>query len=598
MRDVKTVRLGKARENVQVILEGGPILEAPPGTTLETFFRAAERLAGYEFPAQLIAAVVDGRLRELSYRVERDVRARPVTMRESDGTRIYRRSLSFLLIVATEELFPGTQVVIEHSIPEGGFYCTVLGRPPFSRQELAAIKKRMQEIVEADEPIHKEIVPLEKAVEIFRSQGDEDKLRLMESRRKDYLVMYTLRGRRDYFYGYMVPSTGYLKVFDLEKAEGGFTLRFPRREHPDQIQPATTSPKLTSVFLRTAEWLRLLEIEDVGRLNQSIRNGRILEIILVSEALHEQHVAQIATDLAKRHKDGVRLALIAGPSSSGKTTFARRLAVQLMAHGLKPFPIGLDDFFVDRDKTPRDEHGDYDYERLEALNLELFNECLLDLMAGRKVQLPRYDFKSGKSLPGKVVQLSPSHILIVEGIHGMNPTLVKEVPDDRIFRIYVSALTQLNIDRHNRVPTTDVRLLRRIVRDATYRGYTAEETLARWESVRRGERLYIFPYQENADEMFNSALVYELSVLRPLAEPLLLQVEPGTPRHIEAKRLLAFLRWVEPMKADMVPANSLLREFIGGSVLRHYTPGQPFNDTGKRPIDIGAGGVRLSDNIL
>jgi uridine kinase len=312
-------------------------------------------------------------------------------------------------------------------------------------------------------------------------------------------------------------------------------------------------------------------VESVSGLNDAIANGRIREIILVSEALHEQRIAQIA-DLIARYRDEVRLVLIAGPSAAGKTTFSKRISIQLLGHGIRPFPLALDNYFVDREKTPKDEQGQYDFEVLEALDLELFNRHLLALMRGEPVQLPRFNFKTGRREEGEVVQLGPDHVIIVEGIHGLNPQLVPSIPRERTFRIFISALTQLNIDRHNRVPTTDTRLVRRIVRDAIYRGYSAEETLNRWESVRRGEKRHIFPYQENADMMLNSALVYELAVLKPLAEPLLLQVEPSSPRRVEAKRLLAFLHWFEPCGPDMIPDNSILREFIGGSILRDYTP--------------------------
>jgi len=317
----------------------------------------------------------------------------------------------------------------------------------------------------------------------------------------------------------------------------------------------------------------LLGIEDIGQLNMAIRDGRARELVLVNEALHEQHIAHIATQIAERHRDGLRLVLIAGPSSSGKTTFSKRLAIQLMAHGLKPYTLEMDRYFVEREKTPRDEHGEYDFEALEAVDLPLFNDQILRMTAGEKVQIPHFNFVTGLREVGEEVQLTADHILIVEGIHGLNPALVSSLPTQQTFRVYVSALTQLNIDRHNRVPTTDVRLIRRIVRDATYRGYSAVDTLSRWESVRRGEKRNIFPYQENADIMFNSALLYELAVLRPLAEPLLLQVEPRKPHYIEARRLLSILGWLQTMDTELVPDNSLLREFIGGSILRDYTPG-------------------------
>jgi len=339
------------------------------------------------------------------------------------------------------------------------------------------------------------------------------------------------------------------------------------------IRPYVRSPQLTRVFQQTEEWLTLLGIEDIGHLNMGIRDGRARELVLVNEALHEQHIAHIATQIAERHRNGLRLVLIAGPSSSGKTTFSKRLAIQLMAHGLKPYTLEMDRYFVERENTPRDERGEFDFEALEAVDIPLFNDQLVRLTAGEKLRIPHFNFVTGLREVGEEVQLSAEHVLIVEGIHGLNPALVNALPTRQTFRVYVSALTQLNIDRHNRVPTTDVRLIRRIVRDATYRGYTAVDTLSRWESVRRGEKRNIFPYQENADIMFNSALLYELAVLRPLAEPLLLQVEPRNSHYIEARRLLSILSWVKPMDAELVPDNSLLREFVGDSILRDYTPG-------------------------
>jgi uridine kinase len=364
----------------------------------------------------------------------------------------------------------------------------------------------------------------------------------------------------------MVPSTGYLTLFALRSYPPGFILQFPRNEPVMQLQPFADYPKLVGVFREYAEWLALMGINDTGALNEAIASARVREVVLVAEALHEQRIARIAADIAER-RGRVRLVLIAGPSSSGKTTCSKRLSIQLLANGLRPFALEMDNYFLDRDKTPRDESGEYDFESLGALDLELFNEQLLHLLEGEQVVLPHYDFKTGKQGTGSTVRLRPDHVVIVEGIHGLNPDLVRQVPADLVFRVYVSALTQLNIDKHNRVPTTDTRLIRRLVRDATQRGYSAEQTITRWESVRRGEKQWIFPFQEHADVMFNSSLVYELSVLKPFAEPLLLQVKPRTDAYAEAKRLLAFLDWFEPLTPDLVPDNSILREFVGGSIL-------------------------------
>ncbi len=556
----------KPRTTAQVRFPDGQVYEAPIGTRLEAYIQAAD----LDLDAPVTGALVDGELYELTYRVERDVDVVPLTMRTQDGMRIYRRSLTLLLIAAAAELFPKARIYVDHSLTFGGYFCQVRGREAFTPEELKRIEGRMREIVEADEPITREKLTLTEAIAFFRSRGDMDKVRLLKHRSKNDLALYGIRGVRDYFPGYMVPSTGYLRWFALRDCPPGFVLQFPRRIDPTRLQPYKAYPKLMAVFHEYGEWMRLMHVEDVGGLNEAIAHDRTREVILVSEALHEQRIAQIAQEIQERRPQ-VRLVLIAGPSSSGKTTFARRLAIQLLANGIRPFALGLDDYFVDREKTPKDEEGNYDYEALEAVDLELFNEQLLKLMNGEMVQLPRYNFRTGKRERGITVQLTREHVIVVEGIHGLNPALVPHIPRDSIYRIYVSALTQLNLDQHNRVPTTDTRLIRRIVRDATYRGYSAQETIQRWESVRRGERKYIFPYQEHADVMFNSALLYELAVLRPLAEPLLLQIKPRTQEYIEAKRLLAFLNWFLPGDTKWIPDNSILREFIGGSILRDFS---------------------------
>ena len=561
------IKLSQPRQTAQVWLADGRVYEGPVGTPLEEFIRAAEPNP----PVPIVAAIVNGQLRELTYRIEADVEVTPISMASGDGMRIYRRTLSFLLITAAHELFPQAQVIVDHSVPFGGYHCRLEGREPLTAEELAQLEAHMRHIVAEDAPICKERIPLPEAVALFRERGDDDMLRLLAYRQKDYLTIYKLRGFRDCFHGYMLPSTGYLRWFALRDYPPGFILQYPRQHEPLQLQPFLEYPKLGAVFREYGEWINVIGVPDVGALNQTIESGRIGEVMLVSEALHEQRIARIAYDIAQRRGE-IRLVLIAGPSSSGKTTFTKRLAVQLLANGVHPVALGLDDYFVDRELTPRDEKGEYDFEALEALDLSLFNEHLLRLMDGQEVVLPHYNFQTGRREPGETLHLKPDHVILIEGIHGLNPALVPQVPPERIYRIYVSTLTQLNVDRHNRVPTTDTRLIRRIVRDATARGYTAQQTIERWASVRRGEKRNIFPYQEHADVMVNTALVYELAVLKPFVEPLLLQIERGTPGYVEAQRLLAFLKWFLPCKPDLVPDNSILREFIGGSILQDFRP--------------------------
>ncbi len=554
------------RETAQVLFTNGKgAFEAPLGTSLEEYVRAA-------YPDRwrlIVGAVIDGKLRELNTPIRSDCSVEPIDVSSRDGMRIYRRSLTFLLIVAARELFPGATIEIDHSLPYGGYYCQVTGREPLSAEELQALQARMREIVNLNEPIVKARVPLAEARATFERQGYDDKLRLLNYRTKDYLTVYTLRGLTDYFYGYMLPSTGYMRTFALAPLSTGFVLQFPRHAHPDQLEKADRPSKLAAVFQRHAEYMRVLEVEDVGELNQAIESQRIREVMRVAEAMHERRIAEIARAISMKRNE-VRLILIAGPSSSGKTTFSKRLAVQLLAYGLRPMAIEMDNYFVDREKTPHGPDGEYDFEAFDALDHALFNQHLKELTEGRAVTLPRYDFKLGKRVTGSTVQISHDHIVIAEGIHALNPNLLPDVPAERVYRVYVSALTQLNIDHHNRVPTSDTRLLRRIVRDARDRGYPARDTIKRWDKVRDGENRNIFPYQENADAMFNSALVYEQAALKPLAEPLLRQIRPGTLEYSEAERLLAALDWFLPAPLEFIPDNSILREFIGSSSLKDF----------------------------
>jgi len=553
------------RPEVEIHLPDGRILSGPRGEKIRDFID----VIADDYKAPIVAAVINGDLRELTYPIKIESTVRPVTMSEPDGARIYRRSLTFLLEMAFRDLHPKGTLTIDHSVSFGGYYCQVSGRQALSESEIEALKVHMQELIDADLSFERMEIPISEAIEYFKKEGYHDKIHLLSHRHKDYLTMYRLIERMDYHHGYMVPSTGYLRWFDFDFTNGGFTLRFPRRHAPTTLLPKHYYPKLLTTFRQYGNWLTRLGIDNVGALNDAIQSGRGHEIILVSEALHEQLISDIAGQIAERH-DEISLVLVAGPTSSGKTTFSRRLTVQLLARGISPYPLELDNYFVDRNKTPLDEKGEYNFEAIETLDLSLLAEHLQGLVAGKKVDIPHYNFKTGMREPGASVRLKRGQIIILEGIHGLNPKLIPEPLTGRAFRVYVSALTQLNLDRHNRVSTTDTRLLRRIVRDARERGYSAKDTISRWESVRRGEKHYIFPYQENADVMFNSALVFELAGLKPLAEPLLRQVTHGTPEYIEAKRLLAFLEWFLPIDIDLIPENSLAREFLGGSILKNF----------------------------
>lgn len=564
--DVNEFRIGSPRPTVEVHLPDGRVIEGPRGEPVGKFFHILD--SPTDLP--IVGAIINDELRELTYPITIDSRACPVTMGEEDGMRIYRRSLVFLLETAFARLFPGASVHVDHSVAYGGYYCAVSDHEPLNEKELALLEDTMTKLVEADLPFKRKIVPLQDAIALFTKVGEREKVRLISHRKKNYLTIYELDGIKDYHHGYMVPSTGYLKWFKLSIAGEGFTLRFPRRQSPTEIQPLPGYPKLRDTFRQYGDWLNKLGISSVGALNDSIVEDRVQEIILVSEALHEQRVSEIASRIAQEI-DRIRVVIIAGPSSSGKTVFSKRLSVQLLAYGIEPFTIEMDNYFVDRDETPLDEEGKPDFESLKALDRSLLTNDLKRLIAREQVQLPAYNFISGKREIGLTIQLKAGEIIIIEGIHGLHPELLLSIPEEQTFRIYVSALTQLNLDPHNRISTTDTRLIRRIARDAKYRGYSAYQTIQRWESVRRGEKRYIFPYQENADAMFNSALAYELSALKPFAEPLIRQVPYGTPEYIEAKRLLALLEWFFPIEDKLIPDNSILREFIGDSILQKFS---------------------------
>lgn len=558
-----SIKIVQPNKNVELHLTDGRVLSGPRGAQVGEFLQQVKD----DFKAPIVAAVINNEIHELTYTIEIEAHCKPVTMDTADGARIYRRSLVFLLEMAFADLFPTAKLTIDHSLSSGGFYCQVTDRERLSQNELDSLKAHMQKLVDEDHPYERKEIPAQEAIDYFNKLGYDDKVRLFAYRKKDYVTLYSLNGRMDYMHGYMVPSTGYLRWFDLNLINGGFTIQFPRRHAPTDLEPMGDYPKLISTFRQYGDWLTSLNINNVGALNDAVISGRADELVLVSEALHEQNVAEIAQQIAQKDS---RIILIAGPSSSGKTTTSRRLAIQLLARGISPYPLELDNYFIDRAKTPLDSDGKPDFENLEALDLVRLAQDIEKIISGEKVQLPRYNFKSGMSEAGDVIQLKDGQPLILEGIHGMNPRLISDRWSGSAFRVYVSALTQINLDRHNRVSTTDTRLIRRMVRDARERGYSAQQTLSRWESVRRGEKRHIFPYQENADVMFNSALVYELSVLKGMAEPLLRQVPYRTPEYIEARRLLAFLEWFMPLDASLIPANSIVREFLGGSGLKDF----------------------------
>ena len=558
-----SIKIVQPNKNVELHLPDGRVLSGPRGAQVGEFLQQVKN----DFKAPIVAAVINNEIHELSYPVDMESRCTPVTMDTADGARIYRRSLVFLLEMAFADLFPTGKLTIDHSLSSGGFYCQVTGRGELLQDELDALKVHMKKLVDEDHPYERKEIPAQEAIDYFNKLGYDDKVRLFAYRKKDYVTLYSLNGQMDYMHGYMVPSTGYLRWFDLNLINGGFTIQFPRRHAPTDLEPMGNYPKLINTFRQYGDWLTSLNIDNVGALNDAVISGRADELVLVSEALHEQNVAEIAQQIAQKNS---RIILIAGPSSSGKTTTSRRLAIQLLARGISPYPLELDNYFIDRAKTPLDSDGKPDFENLEALDLVRLAQDIEKIISGEKVQLPRYNFKSGMSEAGDVIQLKDGQPLILEGIHGMNPRLISDRWSGSAFRVYVSALTQINLDRHNRVSTTDTRLIRRMVRDARERGYSAQQTLSRWESVRRGEKRHIFPYQENADVMFNSALVYELSVLKGMAEPLLRQVPYRTPEYIEARRLLAFLEWFMPLDASLIPANSIVREFLGGSGLKDF----------------------------
>lgn len=550
---------------ITVTLPSGKETVVPYGTRVNDLL-SKDSLPESSLP--ITAALVNNELTSLSFKVEVDAKIQPVYPNDERGALIYRRSLSFLLAHAASELFPNRQLVISHSLGNGYFYYFEDGID-VTDEEAAALEKRMKELVKKNLPIQRRTLSYEAVVSTFKSQGRMDRTLLLEFRNEPKIPIYQCDGYWDISYQPLIDRTGKLRLFEVRRYDTGLLLRYPKTAEPNKMPPMADNPLLYSIYKEYKAWGKILDLESVGKLNRKIADREIKEFVRVAEALHDKKIAEIADSIHDR-KGKVKVILIAGPSSSGKTTFTKKLAVQLRVLGFNPQIIGLDDYFVPRDRTPLDENGEYDFESLRAIDVELLNQNLLDLFSGEKVEIPVYDFKSGtRKYTGKTVKMEDRSILLMEGIHGLNPDLTPLIQEDQKFRIYISALTQLNIDNANRIATTDNRLLRRIIRDYQFRGHDALTTLKMWDSVKRGERRNIFPYQNNADAAFNSALDYELAVMKPLAEPLLKGVKPWHNEYAEARRILNFLKHILPLQSKVVPQESILREFVGDSGFKY-----------------------------
>ena len=533
--------------------------EYPDGMTYEEIADAYQDR--YENTIALV--LEDGKIRELIKTVHKDCTLSFLTLKDSIGHKAYVRTAVMVLLRAAADVIPEANIKVEFAIGPG-YHCDVRMEKKLTEDMVKQILARMQELVDEKIPITKKTYSIDEAREIFKKQKMEDKGKLFRYKRSSFANVYCLDGYYDYYYGFMLPDTGYVKYFDLMLYEKGLLLLLPGMDAPCMLEVFGPREKLFRTLRTASHWGEMMNIDSVGDLNDTICAGEMNDMILVQEALLERRIGEIAENIVK--KGNVKFVLIAGPSSSGKTTFSHRLSIQLRTYGKIPHPIALDDYFVNRELTPRDENGDYNFECLEAIDVKQFNEDMERLLRGERVELPTFNFKTGKrEYHGRYKQLGEEDILVIEGIHGLNPETTYSLPDESKFKIYISALTSLNLDEHNRIPTTDGRLLRRMVRDARTRGASARRTIEMWPSVRRGEENYIFPFQEEADEMFNSVLIYELSVLKQYAEPLLYSIEPGEPEYYEAKRLLKFLEYVQGIDSQNVPSNSICREFIGGS---------------------------------
>lgn len=514
-----------------------------------------------------VSAKVNNKVEGMHYRVYNNKDIEFLDMRTSSGSRAYTRTLFFVLCKAVQDLYPGHDVVIDIPV-SNGFYVDVRLERDVTADDVDCIRKRMQEIVDARMPIRRYMVPTEDAIALFEEKGDVEKVKLLRTSGSLYTTYYKIGEYVDFYYGTLLTNTSQLYLFGLEKYYDGMLLRIPSLQNPDELGEVTRQDKMFEIFKEHHHWQDIIGIRTVGDFNAAVDAGHATDIINISEALQEKKIAQIAEQIAAR--PGVKLVLLAGPSSSGKTTSCKRLSIQLAVNGLKPLQISLDDYFVDRERTPKDENGEYDYESIYALDLQKINDQFNALFRGEEVELPKYDFQSGKSKKsGQRLKMNDNNVLVVEGIHALNPELTAQIPNEQIFRVYASALTTILLDNHNYIPTTDNRLLRRIIRDYKYRGVSAQDTIHRWPSVRAGENKWIFPFQENADAMLNTAMLYELAVIKMQAEPLLEQVPENCDEHAEAYRLLKFLKYFKGIPFNNLPPTSLLREFLGGSSF-HY----------------------------
>ena len=540
----------------------GQLLQVPEGCNLEEVYQQA----GLTMEYAPVVARVNNKVEGMHYRLYNDKDVEFLDITSSSGMRCYTRTLFFVLCKAAHELFdPQCKVTIDIPVSNGYYVDLQIGRP-VTLDDVGLLRRKMQEIIDRHLPIHRFETTTEEAIEMWSNQNS--KVKLLRSLGNLYTTYYDLDGYRDYFYGAMLTNTSQIYLFGLEKYYDGVLLRLPSPKCPSELGEMVMQDKMFAIFKEHHQWQDILGLRTIGDLNDVISKGYSSQLILISEGLQEKKISQIADDI-KRHQ-GVRLVLIAGPSSSGKTTTCKRLSVQLAVNGIKPIPISLDDYFLDREKTPLDEKGDYDFEHIHALNLELLNEQLSALFRGEEVELPRFDFPSGTSQKsGRKLQLHKDEVLVVEGIHALNPELTAQIPEELKYRVYASALTTILLDNHNYVPTTDNRLLRRIIRDYKYRNVSAQETIRRWPSVRKGENRWIFPFQENADAMFNTAMLFELAVIKRQAEPLLEQVPENCQEYAEAYRLRKFLSYIRPIAEDQIPATSLLREFLGGSTFEN-----------------------------